>query len=276
MAGKMSRKLALPTGDHLEHGYGRAPVHRNLREIRRMGAAITLKLLDGETSDPKSSSTVNALGEAADLFKIAGQEESNDWYTAHKLLGQPSASLCLEISAKLLDVRSQLRAGDERSARRILDGLVDDALPDMLENYLGATKSQNPTAHTESDGWAYILWSSGEPEAVIAAVTELTVDEAIADLKAPKGHPHGVLAAWQVYRPSEASEKLAELLAELRLDGDLYVVERGTSGTATLGAIKESIEAMFVAEGLLVQSPWHFDEKVESSAPKAPGTAATG
>jgi hypothetical protein len=266
MAGKVSRKLGLPTGDYLEHGYGRAPVHRNLREIRRMAAAITLRLVDGETADPKASSTVNALGDAVDLFKAAGQEDANDWYTVHTLLGQPSTSLCLEISDKLLQVRTFLKSGDDRSARRVLDELVDDALPDMLESYVNSTKHQNPTAHSDADGWAYVLWSSGEPEAVIAAVTELTVGEAIADRKAPRGHPLGVLAAWQVYRPTEASEKLSELLAELRLDGDLYVAERGTNGTATLGNIKDSIEAMLVAEELLVRSPWHFDMEFETAA----------
>ncbi|MCS4090157.1 hypothetical protein [Rhizobium sp. BK176] len=267
MAGKVSRKLGLPTGDFLEHGYGRAPVHRNLREIRRMAASITLRLLDGETPDPRAKATVNGLADAADLFRIAGQEDANDWYTVHKSLGQPSATLCLEISSKLLEVRSLLTTGDERAARRVLDELADDALPDMLENYVNSTKHQNATAHTESDGWAYVLWSSGEPEAVIAAVTELTIDEALADMKASKGHPLGVLAAWQVYRPSVAAEKLSELLANLRLDGDLYVVERGTTGTATLGTIKDSIEAMLVADDLLVRSPWHFDEKFEAAEP---------
>jgi hypothetical protein len=266
MAGKVSRKLALPTGDFLLHGFGCAPVHRNLREIRRMAAAITLRLLDGETADPKATSTLNGLGDAADLFKIAGQEDANDWYTVHKSLGQPSATLCLEISVKLQEARALLKEGDQRSARRVLDGLVEDALPDMLENYVSSTKHQNPTTHTESDGWAYILWSSGEPDAVIAAVTELTIDEAITDIKAPRGHPLGVLAAWQVYRPSVAAEKLSELLADLRLDRDLYVVERGTSGTAALGTIKDSIESMLAAEDFLVLSPWHFDETVEVTA----------
>jgi hypothetical protein len=231
-----------------------------------MAAVITLRLFDGETPDIKAPTVLNAVATTAELFQLAGLEKANDWFTIHKLLGQPSATACLDIAAKLSEVQILLKAGDHLRLQMAMDALQEDALTDMLENYINATNHQNPKEHTPADGWAYVLWSSDEPDGVVAAVTELTIDEAIADIKTPKGHPVGVLAAWQVYRPNVASEVISALLSDLRLAGDLHVAERGTAGTATLGVIKDSIEAILIADELLVRSPWHFDVRLDNIA----------
>jgi hypothetical protein len=270
MTRKPTRKRDLPTGDYLEHGFGCAPVHRNLREIRRMGLSIVLDALDGTSRSLTATPVVNAFGTAAEVFRIAGGESASDWFTVHKLLGQPSSALCLEIGDFLSDAGQRLAAGDERAARSVFEDLHDRAVPDMIENYLNTTNHQKAASHSEADGWAYILWSSAEPDAVIAAVTELTVDEAISG-RGKRGHPLGVLAAWQVYRPEEVTRKVADLLSGLCLDADIHVVERGLNGTATLGMIKDTIEQMLVADDLLVPSPWHFDIGLEAVASSTAG-----
>jgi hypothetical protein len=264
----VTRKRSLPTGSFVEHGFGRAPIHRNLREIRRMAVTITLQLFDADAPEIKPA-TSNALATVAELFQEAGLEDSNEWYTIHKLFGQPSAWLCLRMGDKLLEARSCLSEGDAARARDILYELHDDALPEMLESYLNTTKHQNPTSHDEPDGWAYVLWSSDEPDGVIMAATELTIDEAIAHITTPRGHPLGVLAAWQVYRPEIAAKRISALYGDLRIDGDMYVVERGATGAATLGSIKDVIETMLVQEQLLVRSPWHFEERPDTTAPRS-------
>jgi len=242
----------VPYQDFRKLGYGMIPVREDDWDIRIAAVKHVLGILSSGEMPPSTPETFAALNTIKGMFARIFVGDCYDWYTTSRLLGHPSAELSSQVAHRISDLRDAILRGDGTAFAENVNFLTDDFVDAMLDNYLDiAERAKHPV---EEEGWAYILWSSKEPDALFIGAAGGYIEEVTYALRAPdpEGQPYGVLAAWLVHDAVDAYRSLAKRLAPYSLGGGFYRMD--------LGLAKHAVAETLSLSNNTVLSPWHVEE----------------
>jgi hypothetical protein len=257
---------AVPKESFPKRGFGLIQVPFEEWQPRIDAVTSILAAVESWTMPENSGAFQQSASIVKGLFSRIAVGDCYDWYSTSRLLGHPSPDLSSEVSAKLKQLKSVVGRQDREAFAEICRFFHDECVTDMLDNYLGlAVRKENPV---EEDGWAYILWSSSERDALHVGAAGGTVEEVLKRLNAenPGYHPYGVLAAYLVHDPLVAHRGIERVLDPHALGLGFYRVDLGTA--------RRALHELLLRSENTVKSPWHAG--VEAAAHvEAPRNAVT-
>lgn len=213
-----------------------------------------LATVQSETMPESSTELLEQFSLVKGMFSRIAIGDTGDWYTTSRLLGHPSAELSMAMSKRLAFVRGAIKEGKHEIFDEVVPRIHADFIPEMLEHYLGMTVDAR---HPEmEDGWAYILWSSSERDALYIGAAGGSVEEVLGrlDRENPENDPYGVLGAWLVHEAGDAYQDIHKRLSDYALGGGFFRVDLGVAKKAVAEVLKETDN--------LSHSPWHSEQQL--------------
>jgi hypothetical protein len=196
---------------------------------------------------------IRDLKNVAKIFDRAQGACSADWFRQSASIGHPSHLLARRITEALSSLHLHLVNGDQAKARSDLDFLHDEAVTEMLENWIAAFKGEKvPTER----GWAYLSWKSDHIYSLIPGADAGSMKEILEKLAvrfARREDNYGLVAAWLVHDPEFAAETFRDLFAGYS--------DRNGAYSLDMGKMSGAMEAALLASDNLVLSPWHIEDE---------------
>lgn len=240
-------------------GYGMSPlkgaqktaVEYFMSVTRTRDLVITGKL----TSEPAVRLT--DLKRVAYMFDCAQAAHRPGWFLLAQNLGYPSHLLARAVTEKMSAAQIAIENGDKTALKNALDFLHDEAVVEMLDNYIELAKGIRVQPE---QGFAYLAWTADDRPELAVGASSSSMPEILAELgsgdRVGRERNWGVLGAWLVHDPELAATKIAQMFEGegSRVAGSaVYVGERARAAT-------KDIEAMLISTSNLVLSPWHVDD----------------
>lgn len=261
--GKKIPVRELPSGRFQKWGFGLSSINYSEWQPRIDAATTVLNILDGNAAPAKNAAVLDALSVVKGLFERQYLADRYDWFTTARFTGYPSPALASAISDDFHAVRDRILNDDANAMNMALQRLRDSHVDGMLEGYLDMTvRAQYPE---DEVGFAYILFSTSEKEALAIGATEGHVDDVLKGLQKDYGDndPYGVAAAYLVNDPERTAALLKKAFRRHYMNDGFYRIG--------LGDARDRLEEVLTAAHEIVASPWHVEsdeEELEVSAPK--------
>lgn len=183
----------------------------------------------------------------------------HDWYSVSRFLGHPSMEHCRYMAKLFANARQKVRRQEDCFFQSTAAAIEREHGFQMLDNFLDM--ADHAARPLDEYGWAYILWSSSERDALHVGAAGGKIEHVTSRLgrEHPGHHPFGVMAAWRVRDPVAAFEGIRSALDDFALGGDFYRME--------LGDARDRVHALLDAAGNIVKSPWHEAERAQAHGP---------
>lgn len=198
------------------------------------------------------------LKRVAYIFDVTQAAHRPGWFVQAQTIGNPSHVLARAVTETLTAAQAAITNRDEAALRNALDFLHDEAVTEMLENYITLAKGGS---QPDEDGFAYLAWTADHRPEITVGASSGNMAAILADLGSRSGiggrRTWGVLGAWLVHDPEMAQahiDRMFELKGTGIRGSTAYLHERAKEG------IKE-IEAMLISTDNLILSPWHVDDE---------------
>lgn len=245
-------RTTMPLAAYRVMGFGTVPVDEKHWQPRIDAVRIVSDALSSRQMPSSSEELLAAFSVVKGLFSRIALGDTGDWYTISRLLGYPSARLSLATSWRMAWARAAIRAQDADVFRIVSSRIYDDHCLEMLNNYLDmAIDATHPLVE---HGWAYILWSSTERDAMHVGAASGSVEDVVKRLSRehPKHAAFGILSAWLIHDPLIAYARIQEKLSPYALGDGFFRLDLGTAKTA--------VETLLCDTDNISHSPWHGDQ----------------
>jgi hypothetical protein len=243
------RILELPKDDYPRIGYGMFPP--KTYEQQAIAVARTIDLILSGKPNERDQVHITDINHVGKIFDRSQAACFGDWFRQSASIGYPSHLLARRVTETLASLQRHLDGRDYSGAKNDLDFLHDEAVTEMLENWISVHKGERGPVER---GWAYLAWKSGRGDRVIPGVGNGNMTEILARLA--KGDSrgesnYGLVRTWLVHDPASARDSLREVIAERSGDSSL-----------DLGRMSDEIEVALLQADNLVLSPWHVDDEM--------------
>jgi hypothetical protein len=239
-----------PKEDYPRFGFGTANVHVDNWDRRNAAARNVLDCLDGKIDPVNEPWFTASLAIVRTMYRRVEEQRRNDWFTVAGQLGYPSTSFAGRICDGIGVLEDVLLKGlGEAAGKRAVAGINAEPVSDSLAGYLA--ENIDGAVREREEGWAYMLWSSSERDAVAMGGAGGTVFDVVARLNSEnRGKaPYGVLAAWLVEDALEAHHLVRSVFDGAALGDGYFRVD--------VASAKRRLDRALTARGLAVDSPWH-------------------
>ncbi|MNU27257.1 hypothetical protein D3C71_156430 [compost metagenome] len=240
-----------PKDQYPRSGYGMIPP--KVYETLANDVSRTRELILSGKLQATVDTHIRDLKNVAKIFDRAQGARSADWFRQSASIGHPSHLLARRITEALSSLHLNLVNDDQVKARSDLDFLHDEAVTEMLENWITAFKGERvPTER----GWAYLSWKSDHICSLIPGADDGSMKEILESLAvrfARREDNYGLVAAWLVHDPQLATETFRELFAGYP--------DRNGAYSLDMGKMSSVMEAALLASDNLVLSPWHVEDE---------------
>lgn len=185
------------------------------------------------------------------IFNRAQAANFSDWFLQAFRMGHPSHLLARTVTETLATLQNCIARDDLSSLIACVDFLHDEAVVEMLENYIDLQKGQVQPLET---GWAYLVKINGDSGLIVGA-GDGTMYDAIHEISADnrkRSSDISLLGAWLVHDPQAAASAISEEFSgQINRRGRLF---------ANIARVTERIEGALMGSENLVLSPWHADD----------------
>jgi hypothetical protein len=242
----------VPRKDFTVFGFGLSVLERRLWEECAPALRIVRTVLVSGALPPEDETVTEALRLVQKMFSRVYTGTSFDWFSASRLLGHPSAYHCRYLAKCLKAARENVRRQNAFHFEMTAASIARNHGIKAIDNALGLlTRGDYPI---NDHGWAYILWSSSERDALNIGVASGKMESVVARLNEehPGSHPYGIMAAWRVDDGMAALGSIETALDDHALGDGFYRIELGTA--------RDIVQSVLAANGLVVRSVWDRHE----------------
>lgn len=252
-------RIEVPAIRYRTLGFGIDSPTANMWNQRIDAVRVVHGILQGDAMPASNDRLLQSLSIVKGLFSRVATGDKCEWFTVSRLLGHPSSILSNIASKRLAFVRAALIENKPTVFDEAVSRLYRDYIPEMLEYYLSMTvKASHPIVE---ESWAYILWSSSEPDALHIGAAGGTVEHVLGRLRRehPDNDAYGILATWLVHDAVDAYRDIHQALDEHALGEGFFRMN--------LGDAKFTVTRVLRRTNNLSHSPWHADQALPLSAP---------
>lgn len=199
------------------------------------------------------------LKRVAYMFDCVQAAHRPGWFLQAQNLGYPSHVLARAITEHMASAQIAIENDDWSALRKATDFLHDEAVVEMLDNYIGVAKG---VPQPIEQGFAYLAWRKDGRDELAVGASSGSLPDILSGLgsrgSVSTGRNWGVLGAWLVHDPGSAEEEIARMAR-----GDWNVVSGSPAYIADRARqIIIDVESMLISTCNLILSPWHADDEL--------------
>lgn len=244
----------VPKESYIRSGFGRCPIGRNEWD-RWIESVTNVRQYLSSGFLPENDNAIQLqFSDVKGLFSRIRNGDQRDWFTTSKLLGHPGADLSYEMSKRMSSAKHAMKTRDYGLFDEMRTRFENDHGFEMLSNYIDmAVNAAHPL---DERGWAYILWSSSERDALHVGAASGQIEDVTKRLERERrgGNPYGVMAAWLVHDVVDAYQSIHKALDLHKLGDGFFRVN--------LGEAKDKVGDVLKATCNMAHSPWHADQEL--------------